>query len=931
MFKTTTFSAILFSLLIFFQVNLHGQILSIDPVFPTVEDTVTIVYDATQGNGALTGVSPVYAHAGVITNLSTTPTDWKYVQGNWGTADPKVLMQNLGNNRHQIKYHIRSYYGVPANETVEELAFVFRNSDGSKVGRDTDGSDIYYPVYSGGVLDIAILTPSGSVFANINDMIEVKAAASDSASLRLYENGVQLFQTSGKSLVYSYSPNSQGNKWIKFQADNGTTVKSDSFLVVVSAPSNIASLPAGVEPGINYINDSTAVLALYAPNKNFVYVLGDFNNWLPDAAYQMNLSPDSTTYWIQLNGLTPGQEYGYQYLVNGSLKIADPYSQKVLDPWNDPWITAQTYPGLKPYPQETDGIVSVLQTARPAYNWQTTTWERPDPADLVVYELLVRDFIAAHDYKTLIDTLPYLQNLGINAIELMPIMEFEGNSSWGYNPSFFFAADKYYGPEKDLKAFIDTCHSRGIMVILDMVLNHAFGQNPLVQLYWDAANNRPAADNPWFNPIAKHPFNVGYDFNHESPQTKYFVDRVLSYWVEDYHFDGFRMDLSKGFTQVDYGSDVGAWSNYDASRIALLKRMFDQLRSVDPSVYFILEHFANNSEEKELAGYGMMLWGNLNHNYNEATMGYLNDSNFEWISYKQRTWAEPHVVGYMESHDEERLMYKNITFGNANGSYNTKDLPTALSRMELAAAFFFTIPGPKMIWQFGELGYDISIDFNGRVGEKPIKWEYFQGPYRRRLYNVYSAIINLRRSHEVFHTDQYSLALSGAFKRINLNGGQMNVTIVGNFDVTFASGNPNFQHTGTWYNYLTGDSMNVANTTAAIGLQPGAYAIYTDVRLTKPDLTLAVDPGFESFPANVYPNPFSDNFEISFTLDKSSWVNIELYTLSGQKIPAMSSRSFYPSGEQFLTLDGENLTPGAYMLKISDENATTVKKIIRLP
>ncbi|MDX2247260.1 MAG: alpha-amylase family glycosyl hydrolase [Bacteroidia bacterium] len=929
MYKTTTSLLFTFSLLVLFSMNLQGQILSIDPVFPTVEDTVTIVYDATQGNGALTGVSPVYAHAGVITNLSTTPTDWKYVQGTWGTPDPKVLMQNLGNNKHQIKYHIRSYYGVPLNETVEELAFVFRNADGSKVGRDTDGSDIYYPVYSGGVLDIAILTPAAAVFAAINDVIAVKAAASDSSALTLYENGALIFQTSGKSLVYSYSPASSGNKWIKFQANNGTTIKADSFLVVVSGPQNIASLPVGVQPGINEINDSTVILALYAPNKNSVYAVGDFSNWLPGAEYQMNLSPDSTTYWIQIDGLTPGQEYAYQYLVNGTLKIADPYAEKVLDPWNDSWISTQTYPNLKPYPQQTEGIVSVFQTARPEYSWQTTAWERPDPAELVVYELLIRDFIAAHDYKTLIDTLPYLQNLGINAIELMPIMEFEGNSSWGYNVSYFFAADKYYGPEADLKAFIDTCHSRGIVVILDMVLNHAFGQNSLVQLYWDAANNRPSAENPWFNPIAKHPFNVGYDFNHESPQTQYFADRVLAYWVNEYQFDGFRMDLSKGFTQVDYGSNVGAWSNYDASRIALLKRMFDQLRTVDSSVYFILEHFANNTEEKELSDYGMMLWGNHNHNYNEATMGYLNESNFEWISYKQRGWTNPYVVGYMESHDEERLMYRNISFGNASGSYNTKNLTTALARMEQAAAFFVTIPGPKMIWQFGELGYDVSIDFNGRVGEKPIRWEYFTGPYRRRLYNVYSALIHLRKNHEVFRTDDFSLSLSGAFKRINLNNPQMNVTIIGNFDVTFASGNPNFQHTGWWYNYLTGDSINITNTQSALGLQPGEYAVYTDVRLAQPNLTLAVDPHFQTFPVNVYPNPFTDDLELVFTLDKPKEVTVEIYTLTGQKVPNTTNRKWYSSGEQRVVIAGENLLPGTYFLKISEGNSSVVEKVVK--
>ena len=81
---------------------LEAQILSITPAFPSQNDTVTIIYDASEGNGALVGYTPVYAHAGLITNQSTSPTDWKHVQGNWGTSDPKVLMTPLGNNRHKL-------------------------------------------------------------------------------------------------------------------------------------------------------------------------------------------------------------------------------------------------------------------------------------------------------------------------------------------------------------------------------------------------------------------------------------------------------------------------------------------------------------------------------------------------------------------------------------------------------------------------------------------------------------------------------------------------------------------------------------------------------------------------------------------------------------------------------------------------------------
>ncbi len=111
-----------------------------------------------------------------------------------------------------------------------------------------------------------------------------------------------------------------------------------------------------------------------------------------------------------------------------------------------------------------------------------------------------------------------------------------------------------------------------------------------------------------------------------------------------------------------------------------------------------------NSEETVLSNYGMMLWGNMNYDYNEATMGYV--SNLTGATYKSRGWSDMHLVSYMESHDEERLMYKNLQYGNSSGTYNIKFFPIAIQRMKLAGVFYFTIPGPKMIWQFGELGYD---------------------------------------------------------------------------------------------------------------------------------------------------------------------------------------------------------------------------------
>ena len=577
---------------------------------------------------------------------------------------------------------------------------------------------------------------------------------------------------------------------------------------------------------------------MYAPNKTRVSLIGDFNDWTETLSYQLNKTPDGLRYWITINGLTPGVEYAYQYIIDGTLKVADYMTEKVLDPYNDQYIPALNYPSLKPYPTgKTSGIVSVLQTAKPAYAWQVPNFTKPDKRNLVIYELLVRDFVATQNWSTVKDSIAYLKKLGITAIEVMPFNEFEGNLSWGYNPDYYFAPDKMYGTENALRQFIDECHSQGIAVIMDIAMNHAFGLSPTVQMYFNSTTNKPAANNPWHNVDAKHPFNVGYDFNHEAPATKDLVDRVVEHWLTNYKIDGFRWDLSKGFTQTNNPNNVGAWGNYDASRVAIWKRIYDKMQTVAPNSYCILEHFADNSEEIELSNYGMMLWGNSNNDYNQATMGYA--SNIQYGIYTNRGWTNPTLVTYQESHDEERLMYKNEQFGNQSGGYSVKNIATALKRNEMAASFWAMTPAPKMMWQFGELGYDYSINTCGnltvntscRTDAKPIKWDYLQDANRKALYDVYSKLLTLRKVPDylpAFVSNSIGYDLGGYFKWLQVTTNELKICVIGNFDVVPVTGSVTFQNAGTWYNYLQGGTRYATGSTENITLQPGEYYVYLD-------------------------------------------------------------------------------------------------------
>ena len=938
-------------------VVLHAQLLTWTPSFPVENNpaqSLVITMDATKGNQGLLNHSPasdVYVHIGVITSLSTGATDWKYVKFAWATTDAAAQAASLGSNKwtYTINGSLRSFFNITnASETIQKIAILFRTGTGSNKQANSDGSDMYIPVYTASLAVRITEPPTEPRFVPVAEprnwavgtSFPVAAGSNKPADLKIFYNGQQVAAQSGvQTISYTATITGIGNQQIVAEAISGTETKRDTLqFFAAPAGSPVAALPAGLRDGINYESGTAATLVLRAPGKNLVTVIGEFNNWTESSDAIMNKTPDGNFFWLRLANLQPGVEYAFQYKVDNTLTIADPYAEKILDPYNDNDrnIPAATYPNLKPYPTgKTTGIVSILQTSTPGYTWVNNSFARPDKRGLVIYELLLRDFIAAHDWKTLKDTLGYLKKLGINAIEVMPFNEFEGNNSWGYNPDFYFAPDKYYGDKNSLKAFIDACHGMGIAVIMDIALNHSFGLSPMVQLYFDAANNRPAANSPWFNPEPKHPFNVGYDMNHESTHTKYFTGRVVEHWLKEYRIDGFRFDLSKGFTQLNSGTDANLMGRYDASRVAIWKGYYDTVQRHAPQSYVILEHFAENSEEKELSDYGMLFWGNLNYNYAEAAMGYVSNSNFQAGIHTVRGWTNPHLISYMESHDEERITYKTLNFGNASGGYNTRDTATALRRMQLDAAFFFTIPGPKMIWQFGELGYDYPINYctngtinnNCRLDPKPIRWDYLSDPRRKQVYDLYSNLIRLRfhpQYRDAFMGSRVEQSLAGAFKWIKVTTDTSNLVVVGNFDVTTATGTVSFPSAGTWYDYLNNTTFTATGAGQQITLQPGAFHVYVNRNVNNITATPVRDViSNPDFSVRIYPNPVRTDLTVDLQVQESGRMQFSIWNIQGQKIKELKE-SFLVSGRHRITLSKRDLngSAGTYFLRITGKQVS---------
>jgi 1,4-alpha-glucan branching enzyme len=868
-----------------------------NPAIFTATQAVMLTYDATQSQGQAlvnlpNNVTTITAHVGAVIDNATS-TAWTNVPGTWGdpAAQPKFNRTGTSNiYTLNLPNGVRSMFpNLPNNATLFRVGMVFRengpcggfggNSTACREGKTAAGQDIFLNVNQG-TLDIAFTAPTNSgFFVNVGDNINISASSNNAADLKLLVNNVEVAsQTNATTISFSQAITAGTAKYnVKVTATSGNTTVEKSLYFLLKQTSPNAALPANTRDGLNYLTSTSVRLALMAPQKTTVYVIGDFNNWEADPAYLMNRDNTNDRFWINLTGLTAGTEYGYQFVVydanDNKVTVADPYAELVLDPNQDQFIPTTIYPNIPAYPSgKTTGIVSILQTGQTPYAWssQTLNFVKPDKRNLVIYEAWVYDFSTTRDFQGLIDKLDYIKGLGVNALQLMPIMEFNGNISWGYNPSYYCAVDKAYGTRNTLKKLIDECHKKGIAVILDMVLNHAADSPsdgyPYVQMY-------PANNNPMFNPTATHPFNVFRDFNHDSNFTKQIVKNVNEFWLREFKFDGYRFDLSKGFTQnaqCTNKEDVNCWNQYHQDRVDTWKRIADEVWAADPTAYMILEHLSVDSEEEAMASYkanegkGMMFWQNMESAYAENIMGFNgNNANISRVDFADRGFSLPHSIAYMESHDEERVMYKALQNGNSgNPNHNVKNLATALNRTKAAAAVLFPVPGPKMVWQFGELGFDFSINrcengtiSNGcRTNPKVLPWvapqNYDTNADRVKLYKTFAEIIKLKTTYDVFKSNDVFVVsaqdnnqhkkmvkiTSQPYTATPANANQMSVVIIANFDVNAQTVRAEFHHTGTWYDFFDGsNAINVSTVNTNFNLQPGEFRFFTNFQLTAPE------------------------------------------------------------------------------------------------
>lgn len=723
---------------------------------------VIITFDPKGGNGGMATATKCFAHTGLITSQSASDRDWKHTVSDWRAADTPELTQ-VGDKWQLRISNMYEFYGVDNTTEILAMAFVFHDGvGGSKEGKATGGKDI---------------------------------------------------------LIFLGEDNSQNDIWANFTP---------------TTPINKAR-PAGVDMGIYYDeNDLTKVtLCTYAASKTqaaqHVLLLGDMTDWKLSNDYQ--LYKDGNYFWITLTGLEPGKEYRYQYVVvradGVKVQISDLYSEKVLHP-DDAYEPTTADPTLIGYPLKgaDGGYVTVIQPGKEKYKWSdyTLNFKRPNKNNLVIYELWVYDYTAKRSIKGVMDRLDYIQNLGVNAIEVMPVCEFEGNYNWGYSPTHYFAFDKAYGSSEMFKQFVDECHKRGIAVIVDMVFNHATGQNPMNKLY---PYGTDLANNPWFNVTAPHSDNVYEDWNHGFQPAHNMFIRALKYWLEEYKVDGFRLDISHGLCSDKANTSVSNLIDYYQKGV----------KAVAPDAYMILEHWGSgmSTERPQLISYGMQCWENTNHAYCQTAMGWLKDGDgFDAAN-------RDGYITYCESHDEERMQYKCTQYGN--GDIMTKE-SVRLGRVAANVAFNVLLNGSHMLWQFEEIGYDFSINcdvdnptaYNSdkRCNKKPRPESrgYFSSTSRVNAFKKCAQVITLR-------TQLLPNVFAGNPTQVHIGSGYVTRTVQWGNDVfAVANFSPTDNMTidlpsGTWYDYLGG----ATKAAASYSLKPGELKVFTGSPIQAPVIT----------------------------------------------------------------------------------------------
>jgi malto-oligosyltrehalose trehalohydrolase len=478
----------------------------------------------------------------------------------------------------------------------------------------------------------------------------------------------------------------------------------------MTADASQISNDSALQQGAHQLNKNTVRFALWAPWKKSVHLIGDFNQW-DKQADPMEVNEEGI--W-SIEKEIQAETCRYQFVIDGETIIGDPYARKIE------WVEGSDQP---------HAIVDLNQEP---YAWNDGEFGIRPLNQLVIYELHVGNFSPEGTFQGVTDRLDYIASLGVDAIEIMPIQEFPGDISWGYNPAYFFAPETSYGSIEDFKRLVDSAHQKGIGVILDMVFNHSTGDSPINRLYSYDENPYMSTDgNPWGFP----------DLNHWNDATKRLIHDIQSYWLTEFHIDGFRYDYAEGIRYDGInGMSFIAW---DARQTKAHAYLIAEDFVADPSAvvrdteidaswhWQFARMVTAQLREGEYKGYQ---YGDL--------VGLSRVLTFSGQGYQDN--AQP--INYLESHDEERVIYEILT-------NPALDDAAAIRKSMLGAILLFTAQGVPMLYSGQEFGHKnkktIDVD--------KLAWDYLEGDAGKALFNHYATLINLRHQQGALHHNNFEV------------------------------------------------------------------------------------------------------------------------------------------------------------------------------
>ncbi|MBD0267514.1 MAG: DUF3459 domain-containing protein [Cyanobacteria bacterium Co-bin8] len=540
---------------------------------------------------------------------------------------------------------------------------------------------------------------------------------------------------------------------------------------------------------------------LFAPYNNGAELKGDFSNW---EAISMSKGEDGT--FRTKVDLEDG-DYEYKFRVQSQSYFFKP----------DTWVEVTDPYAIAVKDDETqNGVVRIRNGQRvvDTYEWKNDHANLPADHELVIYEMHIGDFSGGEDdpnprgkYKHVVEKLDYLAELGVNAIELMPVNQNPGDYSWGYMIRHLFAAESNYGKSEELKRLIDECHGRGIRIILDCVFNHTDTESPLTQI----------DHNYWYSRHPSDPeYNWGPEFDYAHfddnlgifPARK-FVNDVISFWVKEYHIDGIRYDAVKQIDNFDF--------LYGAVEVAK--------QAAGPKPFYNIAEFIPNTpvvtnEDGPMDG----CWNDaFSYCIGEFITG--QETNLERL----KDAVEPrrlgymgvtNVVNYLASHDHNRLMIE-----LANNEIFDEE---AFRRAKLGAALLFTAVGVPMIWMGEEFG---SYQPKETKSHK-IEWNLLENENNKGLLQYYKGLINLRKNNPALHTANVDFLHTNqegqvlGYNRWNDEGSR--IVVVANLSDNYLAGYavPNFPENGTWHEWTRDYDIEVNDHTLVDDLAEYEARVY---------------------------------------------------------------------------------------------------------